>query len=161
MWVSVEILHHPDEGEKVKKPNQQSRSGWGGKRAGAGAPYGNMNAVQHGERSRRAFFPIGESEDHEQSIPPILALRIRNLLLAEHMGRMQEEGRFFAGSPSDWREQMLLDGMFWQHTKKLMRFERQAANLEIAIAYAALSEAKMEQARALTELVDLRISAAR
>ncbi|WJY13540.1 hypothetical protein PCO82_13265 [Pectobacteriaceae bacterium CE90] len=41
-----------------KKQNQQSRSsGWGGKRAGAGAPVGNTNAVKHGERSRQGIFP--------------------------------------------------------------------------------------------------------
>lgn len=39
----------------MKKTDQQSSSGWGGKRKGAGAPYGNTNAVKHGERSRQAF----------------------------------------------------------------------------------------------------------
>lgn len=82
-----------------------------------------------------------------------MALRIRNLLLAEHVGRMWEEECFFAGLPSGWRELMLLDCMFLQHTKKLMRLERQPAKLEIAIVCASLSEAKLEQARVLTELV--------
>ncbi|MGG5930777.1 hypothetical protein [Salmonella enterica] len=39
-----------------KESNKQSKSGWGGKRAGAGAPFGNNNAVKHGERSSLAFF---------------------------------------------------------------------------------------------------------
>ncbi len=63
----------------MKKPDQQSRSGWGGKRTGAGAPYGNTNAVKHGERSRRAFFPL---EGGDEFSPPVKN-RIRNLLLAD------------------------------------------------------------------------------
>ena len=47
----------------MKKSNQQSRSGWGGKRTGAGAPYGNTSAVKHGERSWRAFFPLEGADE--------------------------------------------------------------------------------------------------
>lgn len=108
----------------MKKADQQSRSGWDGRRKGAGAPPGNTNAVKHGERSRRAFFPIGESAEHEASIPPLEAMRIRNLLLAEHLGDMVREGRCFSGRPDDWREHMLIWGMMGQHTDQMVRLER-------------------------------------
>ena len=66
----------------MKKNSQQSRSGWGGKRKGAGAPLGNTNAVKHGERSRRAFFPFEGGE----ALSPLVRNRARNLMLAERYG---------------------------------------------------------------------------
>ena len=42
----------------MKKTDQQSRSGWGGKRTGAGAPYGNTNALKHGGYGRK-LLPSG------------------------------------------------------------------------------------------------------
>jgi hypothetical protein len=131
----------------MKKSNQQSRSGWGGKRAGAGAPYGNTNTVKHGERSRRAFFPL----EGDESLTPLSGLRARNLLLAEALGMMRMEGRYFSGKPEDWREQMLLDGMMWQHTRRIMRLERLAARQGLALALSALSKAKRALRKARAE----------
>ncbi|EBD0959076.1 hypothetical protein ILU99_002968 [Salmonella enterica] len=85
----------------------------------AGAPYSNTNAVKHGERSRRAFFPVRG----EESRPPRVNLRIRNLMLAECPGKMSREVRWYNGNQQDWREVMLIEGMMWQHTRKMMRHE--------------------------------------
>ncbi|WP_200896265.1 hypothetical protein, partial [Methanosarcina mazei] len=96
-----------------EKMSKQSKSGRGGKREGAGAPSGNTNAVKHGERSKRAFFPLEGGDD----LPPLVRNRVRNLLLAECLGEMRREGRLYSGRPADWREQMLIEGMMWQHTR--------------------------------------------
>ncbi|WP_337049369.1 hypothetical protein [Serratia fonticola] len=122
----------------MAKSNQQSRSGWGGKRTGAGAPLGNMNAVKHGERSRRAFFPLPGSEQ----LPPLIGLRVRNLLLAEHIGGMKREGRYFSGRLGDWREQMLLDGIMWQHTRHIVRLELSEARLRLIRAKSYLTQSR-------------------
>lgn len=123
------------EGKKMEKSNQQSRSGWGGKRAGAGAPYGNTNAVKHGERSRRAFFPI----EGEERRPPLVNLRIRNLMLAECLGKISREGLWHNGNLRDWRESMLIEGMMWQHTRKMIRLEMTTARSALAGAKSGLA----------------------
>ncbi len=122
----------------MKKTSKQSRLGWGGKRAGAGAPLGNTNAVKHGERSKRAFFPLPGSEQ----LPPLIGLRVRNLLLVEHIGDMKQEGRYFSGRMGDWREQMLLDGIMWQHTRHIVRLELSEARLRLMRAKSYLAQAK-------------------
>ncbi|EPA9245102.1 hypothetical protein ACQ8FT_003916 [Yersinia enterocolitica] len=120
----------------MKKTSKQSRSGWGGRRAGAGAPYGNTNAVKHGERSKRAFFPL----EGEEQRSLLVNLRVRNLILAEQLGKMNQSGRWYNGNPQDWRESLLIEGIMWQHTKKMMRLERLAAQT-------ALQEAKANWAK--------------
>lgn len=115
-----------------------------------------MNAVKHGGRSRRAFFPIGESEAWEASLPPLIAMRIRNLMLAEDVGRMKLEGRHDSDKPSDKRERWLIDGMMWQLVRRIIRLERQAEALNLARAKLELSEAKRDKARALAELAAVR-----
>ncbi|MFJ5363596.1 hypothetical protein ACIPR9_00615 [Pectobacterium punjabense] len=110
-----------------KKHNQQSRSfGWGGKRAGAGAPVGNTNAVKHGERSRQAFFPLAGDNGR---FTPLQLLRVRNLLLAERVGELMH--RSLSLGTAEWREFMLLDGILWQHTRKMMVLERRKAKLNL------------------------------
>lgn len=131
----------------MEKSNQQSRSGWGGKRAGAGAPYGNTNAVKHGERSRRAFFPI----EGEECRSPLVNLRMRNLMLAEYLGKMNREGRWHSGSQQDWRESMLIEGVMWQHIRKMMRLELMAAREEIAKAKSSLAVECAALAKATAE----------
>ncbi|WP_263065379.1 hypothetical protein [Dickeya dadantii] len=110
-----------------KKQNQQSRSsGWGGKRIGAGAPVGNTNAVKHGERSRQAFFPLaGDNERFTQ----LQLLRARNLRLAERVGELMH--RPLSLGTAEWREFMLLDGILWQHTRKMMVLERRKAKQDL------------------------------
>lgn len=120
----------------MKKTSKQSRSGWGGRRAGAGAPYGNTNAVKHGERSKRAFFPL----EGEEQRSLLVNLRVRNLILAEQLGKMNQSGRWYNGNPQDWRESLLIEGIMWQHTKKMMRLER-------LVAQTALQEAKANWAK--------------
>ncbi|AYC18718.1 hypothetical protein DZA65_01827 [Dickeya dianthicola] len=110
-----------------KKQNQQSRSsGWGGKRTGAGAPIGNTNAVKHGERSRQAFFPLAGDNGR---FTPLQLLRVRNLFLAERVGELMHRSLYLG--TAEWREFMLLDGILWQHTKKMMVLERRKAKLNL------------------------------
>lgn len=99
----------------MKKVNQQSRSGWGGKRAGAGAPYGNTNAVKHGERSRQAFFPF-EGDDQ---LSPLVRNRARNLMIAERLGQLLQNHP--SPGTEEYREMRLFEGMMGQHTDRIMR----------------------------------------
>lgn len=109
----------------VKNRNQQSRSSnWGGKRSGAGAPPGNTNAVKHGERSRQAFFALPAVD---KQLTPLALLRVRNLLLAERMGELMQNTQAFGST--EWREFMLLNGIMWQHTRRMMVLERRQAKL--------------------------------
>ncbi len=109
----------------MKKPDQQSRSGWGGKRTGAGAPYGNTNAVKHGERSRRAFFPLEDCENFPQkgceSLSPLETNRVRNLLLAERFGQLSKANP--EPGTEQWREMTLIHGLMGLHTDEIMRLE--------------------------------------
>lgn len=101
----------------MKKTDQQSSSGWGGKRKGAGAPYGNTNAVKHGERSRQAFFPLLG----EENLSPLVRNRARNLILAERLGEL------LALSPlpgsDEWRELMLICGLMGRHADRIAKLE--------------------------------------
>lgn len=114
----------------MKKPNQQSRSGWGGKRAGAGAPLGNTNAVKHGERSRQAFFTLAGAE----GFPLVTSLRASNLVIAERAGELSRiEPHPYTEA---WRELMLLDGIMWQHTRRMFRIELEALRSKLRLAKA-------------------------
>lgn len=108
-----------------KNSSQQSRSGWGGRRAGAGAPLGNTNAVKHGERSRLAFFPLAGGEQ----LPPLVSMRASNLIIAGRVGELQISNPE-PGSAA-WRELMLLDGVMWQHTKRIARISLRMINQEV------------------------------
>ena len=63
---------------------------------------GNTNAVKHGERSRRAFFPFEGGE----ALSPLVRNRARNLMLAERYGLL------LATNPTpgteEWREMTLI-----------------------------------------------------
>lgn len=110
---------------QIKKTNQQSRCGWGGKRAGAGAPVGNTNAVKHGERSRLAFLPLLGGEP----LPPLVSMRASNLIIAGRVGELQI--RDPEPSSTAWRELMLLDGIMWQHTRRIARISLRRINQEV------------------------------
>lgn len=109
-----------------KESNKQSKFGWGGKRAGAGAPFGNNNAVKHGERSSLAFFPLEGEEDME----PLFALRVRNLLLATWIGEIyREHGCVYGDYIDDERINRLLTlyhGLMGQHTNAMIRVTRRS-----------------------------------
>ena len=100
---------------KSQNHDKQSRSGWGGSRPGAGAPRGNINAVKHGERSSRAFFPIPIEDEH---LTPLAAMRVRNLMMAPRCGELMRENPTVGTAA--WREYMLIGGVMWQHTRKAM-----------------------------------------
>lgn len=110
---------------KSEKTNQQSRSGWGGRRAGAGAPRGNTNAVKHGERSRLAFLPPLGGE----MLPPLVSMRANNLIIAGRVGELQISNPE-PGSAA-WRELMLLDGIMWQHTRRIAKISLRRINHEV------------------------------
>lgn len=116
----------------MEKSNQQSRSGWGGKRAGAGAPLGNTNAVKHGERSRQAFSAlVGGGQ-----LPPLVSLRASNLMIAERVGellRIEPHPHTEA-----WRELMLLDGIMWQHTRRMFSIELEVVRSKLRLAKATM-----------------------
>nr|DAY62043.1 MAG TPA: hypothetical protein [Caudoviricetes sp.] len=120
----------------MKKSDQQSRSGWGGKRTGAGAPYGNTNAVKHGERSRRAFFPL-EGVDE---LSPLVKNRVRNLILAEHLGPLMQSVPAYRTEA--WREMTLVHGMMGPHTDRIMRLELMKAKAGAAWAKRELQRVK-------------------
>lgn len=110
----------------MKKPDQQSRSGWGGKRKGAGAPYGNTNAVKHGERSRQVFFPLEGGE----KLSPLAINRARNLMLAERLGQLLQNPP--ASGTLESREMTLIYGLMGQHTDRIMRLELMKAHADLA-----------------------------
>ncbi|WP_252402370.1 hypothetical protein [Escherichia coli] len=127
--------------DTMKKTTKQSKGGWGGKRAGAGAPFGNTNAVKHGERSQRAFFPLPD----EDTRPEIVNLRCRNLMLADYMGQMMQEGRLYNGNLQDLREMMLIEGIMRQHTKKMERLAMRESRRELEEARAKLAKARSQK----------------
>ncbi|WP_072010882.1 MULTISPECIES: hypothetical protein [unclassified Serratia (in: enterobacteria)] len=126
----------------MKKSNQQSRSGWGGKRAGAGAPLGNTNAVKHGERSRRAFFTLSGAEQ----LPPLVSLRANNLAIAERIGELWRTSP--NADPATQRELMLLDGIMWQHTRRMAKLELGKSRLALKLARLELAQVKSQLAQA-------------
>ena len=119
----------------MKKPVQQSRSGWGGKRKGAGAPYGNTNAVKHGERSRRAFFPL----EGGAALSPLVQNYARNLMLAKRLGKLLQTSP--EPGSEEWREMILIYGLMGQHTDRIMRHELMHAKANLMQAKLMLSKA--------------------
>lgn len=116
-----------------EKNNKQSRSRWGGKRAGA--PFGNNNAVKHGERSSLAFFLL-EGAEH---LTPLQALRVRNLMLCEWIRDIYREhgcmyGDYIDAYKRTIRELNLYHGVIGQHIDTIIRIERRKvmANLKEA-----------------------------
>lgn len=99
--------------------------------------------MKHGERSRRAFFPLDLDED----VTPLVAMRIRNLLVAEDLGQMRE-----AGFP-ERRVKVLLEGMMRQLINRIIRLEKQAVRDTKG---AALAKAKRENYLARRELARIR-----
>ena len=114
----------------MEKSNQQSKLGWGGKRPGAGAPLGNTNAVKHGERSRQAFSSLVGSGQ----LPPLVSLRASNLMIAERVGELS---RIEPHPHTEaWRELMLLDGIMWQHTRRMFSIELNTVRSKLRLAKA-------------------------
>ncbi|EKL0021315.1 hypothetical protein PP664_000724 [Salmonella enterica] len=143
-----------------KESNKQSRSGWGGKRAGAGAPFGNNNAVKHGERSSLAFFPL-EGAEH---LTPLQALRARNLMLCTWIGDIYREHGCMYGDDIDTdkrtsRELTLYDGVIGQHTDAIIRMERREvmAKLKEARLCKAIAKQRIREAKARKKNAGLKI----
>ncbi len=128
--------------QSKKEINKQSKSGWGGKRAGAGAPFGNNNAVKHGERSSLAFFPL-EGAEH---LTPLQALRARNLMLCTWIAEIyREHGCVYGDYIDDKRINrllMLYHGLMGQHTNAMIRVTRRSLMAGFEEAKQELREAK-------------------
>ncbi|HFW3112998.1 TPA: hypothetical protein ACIBE2_003281 [Salmonella enterica subsp. diarizonae serovar 61:r:-] len=158
--MSVDICDKKSRNKESKKrsnkeSNKQSKSGWGGKRAGAGAPFGNNNAVKHGERSSLAFFPL-EGAEH---LTQLQALRARNLMLCTWIGDIYREYGCMCGDyiDADKRTRRLLTlyhGVMGQHTDAIIRLERREAmaKLEEARAYKAAVKQRIREAKARKKL---------
>ncbi|MDK2377302.1 hypothetical protein [Serratia fonticola] len=129
----------------MAKSNQQSKSGWGGKRPGAGAPLGNTNAVKHGERSRRAFTSlVGRGQ-----LPPLVSLRASNLMIAERVGELSRLMPSAAFGSTTYRELMLLDGIMWQRARRMSRIELGKTKLALNLTLLELARAKSHLMRAM------------
>lgn len=134
-----------------EESNKQSKSGWGGKRAGAGAPFGNNNAVKHGERSSLAFFPL-EGAEH---LTPLQALRARNLMLCTWIGEIYREhgcmcGDYIDADKRTRRELILYDGVIRKHIDAIIRIERREvmAKLEEARLCKMIAKQRVREAKA-------------
>lgn len=91
---------------------------------------GNTNAVKHGERSRQAFFTLAGAENS----PPLVSLRASNLAIAERAGELLRiEPHPYTEA---WRELMLLDGIMWQHTRRMFRIELETVRSKLRLAKA-------------------------
>lgn len=88
----------------------------------------NTNAVKHGERSRRAFLPLEGGDE----LSPLLKNRVRNLMLAEHLGLLIQSDPEYGTEA--WREMVLLNGMMGLHTDRIMRLELMKAKAGLAYA---------------------------
>ncbi|WP_232785368.1 MULTISPECIES: hypothetical protein [unclassified Serratia (in: enterobacteria)] len=100
---------------------------------------GNTNAVKHGERSRQAFFTLAGAENFS----PVTSLRTSNLIIAERAGELLRiEPHPYTEA---WRELVLLDGIMWQHTRRI-------SCLELRKTKSALNLARLELARAKSRL---------
>ncbi|MBL1917834.1 hypothetical protein ELE98_38815, partial [Klebsiella pneumoniae] len=76
-------------------------------------------------RSRHAFFPLEEAYE----LSPLLKSRVRNLMLAEHLGLLIQSDPEYG--TETWREMALLNGMMGLHTDRIMRFELQKAKADL------------------------------
>ncbi|EDV5023670.1 hypothetical protein ID80_004288 [Salmonella enterica subsp. enterica serovar Ball] len=60
-------------------------------------------------------------------------------MLAECLGKISREGLWHNGNLRDWRESMLIEGMMWQHTRKMIRLEMTTARSALAGAKSGLA----------------------
>ena len=125
------------EANQNEKPDQQSRSGWGGKRAGAGASLANTDAAKHGERSRWAFFPFEGGE----ALSPLVRNRARNLMLAERYGLLL--ANYPTPGTEEWREMALINGLMGLHADRIAR-------LELSLARSVLMQTRRDLRRVKT-----------
>ncbi|MBL1580853.1 hypothetical protein ELC72_28875, partial [Klebsiella pneumoniae] len=62
-------------------------------------------------------------------LSPLLKSRVRNLMLAEHLGLLIQSDPEYG--TETWREMALLNGMMGLHTDRIMRFELQKAKADL------------------------------
>ena len=114
-------------------------NGWGGRRAGAGAPKGNNNAVIHGDYCRPCI---------EIDISNSLELRRLNVAVCREENELP---RMFDGTPSEQRQLLRLQGISNWITDNLIRLARKESRARVkfiqirrATAKAKLAEAKAD-----------------
>lgn len=113
--------------------------------------------MKHGERSRRAFFPLGVAG---AGLSPLVAIRVRNLLLVDRLGEINQCYGFgieFEGGEIG-REAALISGILGQHLDRSIRYEKQSAKDALEMAKADLTLAKAEHRQALAEYKRLKMT---
>ena len=86
------VVESANEAEKPEQSpiaiRKDRHPGWGGRRPGAGAPKGNLNALKHGRNSRRQAQLVEALMQVPQSRDTLIALGKRN----RRLRRQAEEG---------------------------------------------------------------------
>ncbi|MFV0548741.1 MAG: hypothetical protein ACK5M5_08490 [Limnobaculum xujianqingii] len=112
------------------KKYQQSSSGWGGKRKGAGAPVGNFNAIKHGKRSRQLFFPLYHQNGQPPDCSQLVLCRMRNLVALE---RIMELKLSNSDSATQRREVIFLEEVLYAGVGRIEQLEVRALQTKIGM----------------------------
>ena len=116
-------------------------NGWGGRRAGAGAPKGNNNAVIHGDYCRPCI-----------NVDTSNSLELRRL----HASVCREENelpRMVNGTPFEIRQLIRLQGISNWITDNLIGLARKESRARIVLAQAGRAAAKAKLAEAKADLL--------
>jgi len=116
-------------------------NGWGGRRAGAGAPKGNNNAVQHGEYCRLCV-----------DVDTFNSLELR-ILMAAVCREIFELPDLLKGTPDEQREWFRLVGITSWIVGKLIQVERKKSRDLVKQALANRKIAKTQYSIAKAELI--------
>ena len=120
-------------------------NGWGGRRAGAGAPKGNNNAVIHGEYCRPCVYV-----DTSNS----LELRRLNAAVCREWSELPSMNN---GTPSEIRQLIRLDGISGWITDNLIHLARKESRDRIKLAQIKRAAAKAKLAEAKADLLKAKI----
>ena len=117
-------------------------NGWGGCRAGAGAPKGNNNAVIHGDYCRPCI-----------DVDTSNSLELRRL----HASVCRDENelpRMFNGTPYEIRQLIRLQGVSCWITDNLISLARKESRARVRLAQTKRAEAKVKLAEAKADLLN-------
>ena len=83
---------------------------------------------------------------------PLVALKVRNLMMAERYGDLLRENP--AAGTAPWRELMLIGGVTWQHTRRIISTMKKEARcaLDEAKEGAKLAKAQRRNAQGIVAL---------
>ncbi len=117
-------------------------NGWGGRRAGAGAPKGNNNAVIHGDYCRPCVY-VDTSSSRE--------LRRLNAAVCREENELPG---MFNGTPYEQRQFFRLQGISNWITDNLIRLARKESRARIILIQIQRATAKAELAAAKADLLE-------